>query len=96
MTAGDRPTTRKTRVVAHNQQVVRADWESVLLWLGALRIALALRPRLRTRGRGDVDAVVLSRTMRRGCFRARSSSRRLRRGLWWRIRSRRTSRFSPA
>jgi rfaE bifunctional protein kinase chain/domain len=24
----DRPTTRKTRVVAHNQQVVRADWES--------------------------------------------------------------------
>jgi D-beta-D-heptose 7-phosphate kinase / D-beta-D-heptose 1-phosphate adenosyltransferase len=24
-----RPTTRKTRVVAHNQQVVRADWESV-------------------------------------------------------------------
>ena len=23
-----RPTTRKTRVVAHNQQVVRADWES--------------------------------------------------------------------
>jgi len=26
--ASDRPTTRKTRVVAHNQQVVRADWES--------------------------------------------------------------------
>ena len=24
----DRPTTRKTRVVAHNQQVVRADWEA--------------------------------------------------------------------
>jgi D-beta-D-heptose 7-phosphate kinase/D-beta-D-heptose 1-phosphate adenosyltransferase len=24
----DRPTTRKTRVVAHSQQVVRADWES--------------------------------------------------------------------
>jgi D-glycero-beta-D-manno-heptose-7-phosphate kinase len=24
---GDRPTTRKTRIVAHNQQVVRADWE---------------------------------------------------------------------
>jgi rfaE bifunctional protein kinase chain/domain len=24
-----RPTTRKTRVVAHNQQVVRADWESI-------------------------------------------------------------------
>lgn len=25
----DRPTTRKTRVVAHNQQVVRVDWETV-------------------------------------------------------------------
>lgn len=25
-----RPTTRKTRIVAHNQQVVRADWESTL------------------------------------------------------------------
>jgi rfaE bifunctional protein kinase chain/domain len=25
-----RPTTRKTRIVAHNQQVVRADWESAL------------------------------------------------------------------
>jgi rfaE bifunctional protein kinase chain/domain len=24
----DRPTTRKTRIVAHNQQVVRADWEA--------------------------------------------------------------------
>jgi len=24
----DRPTTRKTRIVAHSQQVVRADWES--------------------------------------------------------------------
>jgi rfaE bifunctional protein kinase chain/domain len=27
-TTTDRPTTRKTRIVAHNQQVVRADWES--------------------------------------------------------------------
>ncbi len=27
-TIRDRPTTRKTRIVAHNQQVVRADWES--------------------------------------------------------------------
>lgn len=27
-TTFDRPTTRKTRIVAHNQQVVRADWES--------------------------------------------------------------------
>jgi len=28
ISVGDRPTTRKTRIVAHNQQVVRADWES--------------------------------------------------------------------
>jgi D-beta-D-heptose 7-phosphate kinase/D-beta-D-heptose 1-phosphate adenosyltransferase len=28
VTLSDRPTTRKTRIVAHNQQVVRADWES--------------------------------------------------------------------
>jgi D-beta-D-heptose 7-phosphate kinase/D-beta-D-heptose 1-phosphate adenosyltransferase len=28
VTVTDRPTTRKTRIVAHNQQVVRADWES--------------------------------------------------------------------
>jgi D-beta-D-heptose 7-phosphate kinase/D-beta-D-heptose 1-phosphate adenosyltransferase len=28
VTVHDRPTTRKTRIVAHNQQVVRADWES--------------------------------------------------------------------
>lgn len=28
ISVADRPTTRKTRVVAHNQQVVRADWES--------------------------------------------------------------------
>jgi D-beta-D-heptose 7-phosphate kinase / D-beta-D-heptose 1-phosphate adenosyltransferase len=27
-TITDRPTTRKTRIVAHSQQVVRADWES--------------------------------------------------------------------
>ncbi len=29
VTVSDRPTTRKTRIVAHNQQVVRADWESM-------------------------------------------------------------------
>jgi rfaE bifunctional protein kinase chain/domain len=29
VTLNGRPTTRKTRIVAHNQQVVRADWESV-------------------------------------------------------------------
>jgi D-beta-D-heptose 7-phosphate kinase/D-beta-D-heptose 1-phosphate adenosyltransferase len=53
----DRPTTRKTRIVAHNQQVVRADWESVV----------KLDPVDRERVRGAVaravagcDAVVLS------------------------------------
>jgi len=57
VTVTDRPTTRKTRIVAHNQQVVRADWES----------AAALEPgdgaRLRDvvaqRAAGH-DAVVLS------------------------------------
>jgi D-beta-D-heptose 7-phosphate kinase/D-beta-D-heptose 1-phosphate adenosyltransferase len=38
----DRPTTRKTRIVAHNQQVVRADWESVQALCGR---ALGLRER---------------------------------------------------
>lgn len=33
-TIRDRPTTRKTRIVAHSQQVVRADWEATSL-LGA-------------------------------------------------------------
>jgi D-beta-D-heptose 7-phosphate kinase/D-beta-D-heptose 1-phosphate adenosyltransferase len=54
---GDRPTTRKTRVVAHNQQVVRADWE----------IASPLGPADRTRIANHVreraaraDAVILS------------------------------------
>jgi rfaE bifunctional protein kinase chain/domain len=53
----DRPTTRKTRIVAHNQQVVRADWES----------AQALHPADRARVTQLVaeraarcDAVVLS------------------------------------
>ncbi len=53
----DRPTTRKTRIVAHNQQVVRADWES----------AAALGPSDRARMcalvaklAADVDAVILS------------------------------------
>lgn len=37
----DRPTTRKTRIVAHSQQVVRADWESTLSLEGADRRELA-------------------------------------------------------
>jgi len=57
LTVRDRPTTRKTRIVAHNQQVVRADWES----------AMELDPVDRERVRAAVaravegcDAVVLS------------------------------------
>ncbi len=53
----DRPTTRKTRVVAHSQQVVRADWESTA----------ALKPGDRRRlaefvweHAGRCDAVILS------------------------------------
>lgn len=52
-----RPTTRKTRIVAHNQQVVRADWESTAT-LGAgdrARVIAALR-----RALAGADAVVLS------------------------------------
>ena len=54
---GDRPTTRKTRIVAHNQQVVRADWESAEP-LGASDRArmCALVAKLAA----DHDAVVLS------------------------------------
>jgi rfaE bifunctional protein kinase chain/domain len=57
LNVADRPTTRKTRIVAHNQQVVRADWEE----------AAALRPEDRTRIAAYVrsraaacDAVILS------------------------------------
>jgi len=53
----DRPTTRKTRIVAHNQQVVRADWESTQ--------ALALQDRRRlvefvSETAARCDAVILS------------------------------------
>ncbi|GAC1432798.1 MAG: hypothetical protein NVSMB5_26630 [Candidatus Velthaea sp.] len=57
VTLMDRPTTRKTRVVAHNQQVVRADWESTVPLSAADRasaiecVVAAIR---------DADAVVLS------------------------------------
>ncbi|MBD5603509.1 MAG: D-glycero-beta-D-manno-heptose-7-phosphate kinase [Candidatus Eremiobacteraeota bacterium] len=53
----DRPTTRKTRIVAHNQQVVRADWESTE------PLGTADRERLRARVAGiamTYDAIVLS------------------------------------
>jgi rfaE bifunctional protein kinase chain/domain len=53
----DRPTTRKTRVVAHNQQVVRADWESTapLRPADPARVVDAVRKAV-----AGADAVVLS------------------------------------
>lgn len=53
----DRPTTRKTRVVAHNQQVVRADWESTVPLREADRARVVAAVRAAVRG---ADAVVLS------------------------------------
>ena len=53
----DRPTTRKTRVVAHNQQVVRADWESSAPLTQADRARLV--DVVRTYA-AQADAVVLS------------------------------------
>jgi len=57
LTVDDRPTTRKTRIVAHNQQVVRADWESTAPLRAAdrARVGAAVR-----RAVADADAVVLS------------------------------------
>jgi rfaE bifunctional protein kinase chain/domain len=53
----DRPTTRKSRIVAHNQQVVRSDWESAapLSERDRARIVELVRERAAT-----CDAVVLS------------------------------------
>jgi D-beta-D-heptose 7-phosphate kinase/D-beta-D-heptose 1-phosphate adenosyltransferase len=57
VTLADRPTTRKTRIVAHNQQVVRADWESAEVLTAADRARLcALVAELAPKH----DAVVLS------------------------------------
>jgi len=56
-TLQDRPTTRKTRVVAHNQQVVRADWESVVPLNGVKRKEFAALVRERA---AQSDAVILS------------------------------------
>lgn len=53
----DRPTTRKTRIVAHNQQVVRADWESTEPLAAADRTRVADFVREHAR---EVDAIVLS------------------------------------
>jgi rfaE bifunctional protein kinase chain/domain len=57
VTLTDRPTTRKTRIVAHNQQVVRADWESTAAFGDADRARVVDRIRHAVR---DADAVVLS------------------------------------
>ena len=57
VTLADRPTTRKTRVVAHNQQVVRADWESTAVLRDDDRAIVVERVRAAVR---DADAVVLS------------------------------------
>ena len=56
-TVRDRPTTRKTRIVAHNQQVVRADWEDAapLQAIDRARIVAYVRERA-----GSCDAVILS------------------------------------
>jgi D-beta-D-heptose 7-phosphate kinase/D-beta-D-heptose 1-phosphate adenosyltransferase len=54
---GDRPTTRKTRIVAHNQQVVRADWESTAPLRAADRAVAVARV---SEAVADADAVVLS------------------------------------
>jgi D-beta-D-heptose 7-phosphate kinase/D-beta-D-heptose 1-phosphate adenosyltransferase len=57
LTCSDRPTTRKTRVVARGQQVVRADWESTrpLEAADRTRIVACVHEAVR-----DADAVVLS------------------------------------
>jgi D-beta-D-heptose 7-phosphate kinase/D-beta-D-heptose 1-phosphate adenosyltransferase len=53
----DRPTTRKTRVVAHNQQVVRADWESTAPLRDADRARVVTAVKNAVAG---ADAIVLS------------------------------------
>jgi D-beta-D-heptose 7-phosphate kinase/D-beta-D-heptose 1-phosphate adenosyltransferase len=57
LTLDDRPTTRKTRVVAHNPQVVRADWELTAPLADADRARIVAAVRSAVVG---ADAVVLS------------------------------------
>ena len=57
LTVSDRPTTRKTRIVAHSQQVVRADWESTAEISAADSARIA--DFVRVHGR-QADAVVIS------------------------------------
>ncbi len=56
-TVSDRPTTRKTRIVAHNQQVVRADWEDAAPLSAPDRTRIAAHVRERA---AACDAVILS------------------------------------
>jgi rfaE bifunctional protein kinase chain/domain len=56
-TVSDRPTTRKTRIVAHSQQVVRADWESTETLTSADRRRLVEFVRAQA---ASCDAVILS------------------------------------
>jgi rfaE bifunctional protein kinase chain/domain len=56
-TVQDRPTSRKTRIVAHNQQVVRADWEATALLTPADRDRVCAYVRDQA---PHCDAVVLS------------------------------------
>ena len=56
-TCSDRPTTRKTRIVAHSQQVVRADWESTAALGAAERDRLVSFVRRRA---AECDAVIVS------------------------------------
>ncbi|MBV8147519.1 MAG: bifunctional hydroxymethylpyrimidine kinase/phosphomethylpyrimidine kinase [Candidatus Eremiobacteraeota bacterium] len=57
LTVRDRPTTRKTRIVAHNQQVVRSDWESVESLAAGDRAQIAEFVRARA---AESDAVICS------------------------------------
>ena len=57
LTSAGRPTTRKTRVVAHNQQLVRADWESTKALAEAERAHLA---KYIAKVAPSYDAVILS------------------------------------
>ncbi len=56
-TIPDRPTTRKTRIVAHSQQVVRADWESTAPLAAQERRRLTDFVRAHA---AECDAVILS------------------------------------
>lgn len=56
-TVRDRPTTRKTRIVAHNQQVVRADWEDAAPLQPSDRTHIVAHVRERA---ASCDAVILS------------------------------------